>query len=88
MPIDLLRSTDRAKEATRSVQRTGEFHFRFEHIHPFGDGIGRIGRLAMNLLLAGSGFPMLNISHNRRRGHYRVLEAVDPHCSNIRTYVR
>ena len=75
MLIELLRSINRAKEATHPVQSSGEFHFRFEHIHPFGDGNGRIGRLAMNLLLAGSGFPMLNISYNRRRGYYRALEA-------------
>jgi Fic family protein len=75
MLIELLRSTNRAKAGTHPVQKSGEFHFRFEHIHPFGDGNGRIGRLAMNLLLAGSGFPMLNISYNRRRGYYRALEA-------------
>jgi Fic family protein len=73
--IELLRSTSRAKEGTHPVQKSGEFHFRFEDIHPFGDGNGRIGRLAMNLLLARSGFPMLNISYNRRRGYYRALEA-------------
>jgi Fic family protein len=73
--IELLRSTNRSKEATHPVQKAGEFHFRFEHIHPFGDGNGRIGRLAMNLLLAESGFPMVNISYNRRQGYYRALEA-------------
>ena len=72
--IELLRSTHRAKHRIHPVQRSGEFHFRLEHIHPFGDGNGRIGRLAMNVLLAEGGFPMLNISYDRRRGYYRALE--------------
>lgn len=75
MLIELLRSTNRAKAGTHPVQSSGEFHFRFEHIHPFGDGNGRIGRLAMNRLLAKAGFPMLNISYTRRHGYYRALEA-------------
>jgi Fic family protein len=75
MMIELLRSVNRAKHGIHPVQRSGEFHFRFEHTHPFGDGNGRIGRLAMNVLLAKEGFPMLNISYNRRRGYYSALES-------------
>ena len=72
---ELLRSTHRAKHHVHPVQGSAEFHFRLEHIHPFGDGNGRIGRLAMNVLLAEGGFPMLSISYNRRQGYYRALEA-------------
>ena len=73
--LELLRSTNRGKRRIHPVQRSGEFHFRFEHLHPFGDGNGRIGRLAMNVLLAEGGFPMLSISYDRRRGYYRALES-------------
>ncbi len=52
----------------------GEFHWRFEDIHPFGDGNGRVGRLAMNMLLFNSGYPMLNVPYNRRFGYYNALE--------------
>lgn len=73
--IGLLRRTNRNKEGHHPVQLAGEFHFWFENIHPFGDGNGRVGRLAMNVLLAQSEYPMLDISFDRRAGYYRALEA-------------
>jgi cell filamentation protein, protein adenylyltransferase len=66
----LQRSTDQL----HACEIAGEFHWRFEHIHPFGDGNGRVGRLAMNLLLFNSAYPMLNVPYNRRRGYYDALE--------------
>jgi len=72
--LELLRWTSRAGAVVHPVERAAEFHFRFEHIHPFGDGNGRVGRLAMNLLLAQKEFPMLNIQYKGRRGYYAALE--------------
>lgn len=79
MLIELLRATTRNKESLHSVQRAASFHFRFEGIHPFGDGNGRVGRLAMNVLLAQDGFPMVNVAYTRRRGYFTALEE-----SNVR----
>ena len=81
--IELLRRTSRNREGLHPVQLAGEFHFEFEDIHPFGDGNGRVGRLAMNVLLARKGFPMLDITYDRRAGYYTALEA-----SSIRKFSR
>jgi hypothetical protein len=39
--------------------REAKFHIRFEHIHPFGDGNGRVGRIIMNRNLIKAGLPPL-----------------------------
>jgi Fic family protein len=74
MLIELLRWVHRRSKDLHPVERAAEFHFQFENIHPFGDGNGRIGRLAMNMLLYGSGYPMLNIPYGKRSGYYHALE--------------
>lgn len=44
-----------------------EFHHRFERIHPFLDGNGRIGRLLFNAFLLQSGYmPVIFFSENHR----------------------
>ena len=74
MLIELLRRTSRQAKSIHPVERAASFHFQFEHIHPFGDGNGRIGRLALNVLLSQAGYPMQNIRFRRRGGYYRALE--------------
>ena len=74
MLIELLRWVQRQAKEIHPVERAAAFHFRFENIHPFGDGNGRIGRLAMNVLLQERGYPMLNIQYGKRAGYYHALE--------------
>jgi Fic family protein len=74
MLIELLRYVARNRSRIHPVQLAAEFHLRFENVHPFVDGNGRVGRLAMNLLLARAGYPMLDIPYNKRRGYYSALE--------------
>ena len=49
-------------------------HNQFEHIHPFQDGNGRIGRLLLNFILLRNGYPPVNISMEDRSEYYRSLQ--------------
>lgn len=53
------------------------FHAKFENIHPFADGNGRVGRLAMNYLLVLHGHPPIIIHEEDRRDYYDALQAWD-----------
>jgi len=75
--VELVRRARRRTNALHPVERAAAFHCELEHLHPFGDGNGRVGRLAMNMLLQESGFPMLNIRYGKRGGYYQALERRD-----------
>ena len=55
------------------------FHAKFENIHPFADGNGRVGRLLMNYLLILLNHPPIIIHQEDRKGYYAALEAWDEH---------
>jgi Fic family protein len=55
------------------IRHVAETHARFEQIHPFSDGNGRIGRLLMHAMLLRAGLPPAVIHPRGRRRYYTVL---------------
>ena len=63
--------------AQQALTAAAYFHAKLENIHPFADGNGRTGRLAMNYLLILHGHPPLIIHQEDRNAYYAALEAWD-----------
>jgi Fic family protein len=59
-----------AKSHHHIIRRIARLHLEFEHIHPFVDGNGRIGRVINNYLLIREGFVPINIKFIDRNSYY------------------
>ncbi len=59
------------------VERIAKLHLDFEHIHPFIDGNGRIGRVLNNYLLIREGFVPINIKFIDRKKYYEAFREFD-----------
>jgi len=62
------------KDKFRPLVLAAIIHNQFEHIHPFVDGNGRVGRLLMNYILLQKGYPPINISLQDRQEYYHTLQ--------------
>lgn len=51
------------------------FHYRFEMIHPFNDGNGRVGREVLNHMLTRAGFPRLVVTLTDREKYLNTLQS-------------
>jgi len=63
------------KKTMNAVELSSRFHRRFELIHPFVDGNGRIGRMCMLSILHKNNYPMLNILPKEKDTYVKKLEA-------------
>lgn len=59
------------------LQRASIFHGKFEKIHPFEDGNGRVGRLLINIMLLNNSYPPLIMRKTQRISYFSCLEAFD-----------
>lgn len=59
------------------VKRISILHLTFEHIHPFVDGNGRIGRVINNYLLIREGYIPINIKYIDRALYYNAFVEFD-----------
>ncbi|KKQ45901.1 MAG: Filamentation induced by cAMP protein Fic [Candidatus Moranbacteria bacterium GW2011_GWC2_37_8] len=65
------------KKKMHPVELAGILHHRLVYIHPFFDGNGRTSRLAMNIILMQSGFPLVIVLKNDRKRYYQTLSSAD-----------
>ena len=59
------------------IERLARAHLDFEHIHPFVDGNGRIGRVVLNYLLYQQGFPPVIVRTKGKEKYYAMLRSYD-----------
>ncbi len=56
------------------IRQISEIHSRFEQIHPFSDGNGRIGRLLIQAMALGKNLPPAIIRQENKRFYYSYLD--------------
>ena len=54
-----------------------KFHHKFERIHPFADGNGRVGRMLLNYILIRNGYFPIIIRKTHRNQYLKALQAAD-----------
>ena len=72
---NLVKWYNKEKKIMNPVELSARFHKRFELIHPFIDGNGRIGRLLMIFILNKNHYPMSNIEPKEKQTYINKLES-------------
>ncbi len=70
----LFRKVEKMRRERHPVAFAAWLHLELVTVHPFIDGNGRTSRLAMNLALLQSGYPVVSIPPIRRNDYIRALQ--------------
>ncbi len=74
---NLIKWYEENKERMHPLKLAAIFHGKFEQIHPFEDGNGRVGRFLINVILLNNKYPPLIIRKSQRLSYLDALEKFD-----------
>ena len=86
---ELIEWYNKSKKKLDPVELAARAHYKFEKIHPFGDGNGRVGRLIIAYILKNNKYPLLIIKFKKRKSYYRAISKTEYDFVNyfIRNYI-
>ena len=71
---NLIEMYEKNSEKLHPLQMSALFHGKFERIHPFADGNGRVGRFIVTAMLVNEGYPPLIIRKTQRDAYIKAIE--------------
>jgi Fic family protein len=76
------------KNRIHPLKLSSLFHGKFEQIHPFEDGNGRVGRFLINIILINNKYPPLIIRKSQRIAYLTALEKFDQkHTDTLKRFI-
>lgn len=68
---------DSVQKNLHPIEIASVYHHRFERIHPFFEGNGRVGRSLLDLMFKRNGFPSIYITKKERDSYLNALQNGD-----------